>query len=203
MDSNRIKNAVKLYNSLPHSKIILCDNDDLSFEINKFFRQLYFKLNNTIQISEIVILRNLKSHQSINCGIGVVLDVSFNTIQREVKLNSDNTSPAHKLTWRWVKVVLFDCENKTSIIEGYIIDELINNTIPITMIKKLLDNDFQQRHSDQYNKSVRHDKFYNILDLNYGYCCNSDFILDRKWKNIVLPFNYDYSKISCINVHNY
>ena len=75
------------------------------------------------------------------------------------------------------------------------------------MIKKLLANDFQQRHldynTDQYNELIVHDKFYNILDLNYGYCSNSDFILERKWKNIVLPFNYDYSKISAVNIHNF
>ena len=207
MKSNRVKRAVKLYKSLPHSKIILCNEELVSDEINRRFRETYYGSVQHIQNSEIIIFKNVNNHNvNIDNAFGIVTNTSSDIITREVSIMYDNISLVEKLTWRWVKVNLFDSENNSIELEGFIVDELIDNKISIKLVNDFLLKDFSQRHthlklnSPDYNKYLHNDKFYNILHLDYGYSTKYEFICTRVWKNIVVVES-NISGLKSLNFH--
>ena len=183
MDSSKIKQAVKTYKSLPHSKIILSNDELLSCQINRRFREEYYGSFPHIQNSEIVSFENVNNHKvNIDNAFGVVIHSSLDTITREISIMYNNVDLVEKLSWRWVKIILFDPKYNPIELEGFIIDELIDNKISKKIVDDLLIKDFSQRHahlapnSDNYNKCLHNDKFYNILHLDYGYSSKYELI---------------------------
>ena len=63
MDSSKVKQAVKTYKLLPHSKIILSNDELLSCQINRRFREEYYGSFPHIQNSEMVVFENVNNHK--------------------------------------------------------------------------------------------------------------------------------------------
>lgn len=190
-------------NAIDEETIIVAYSNSSVKEYNDFVRNHFFPNQNTITVSDKVILvsnnYNYPQMELLNGDFGIVKQVSPTSESRTIKLKPKNRKNETieinvSLTFRNVTITFTDEEFKKHDIECKIIENLLysrhrdlsSDELKAIYIDFKIRNDKLKAGTKEFKDAIRSDVYFNALRIKFGYAVTCHKAQGGEWANTFL-----------------
>lgn len=190
-------------NTIDEETIIVAYSNSSVKEYNDFVRNHFFPNQNTITVSDKVILvsnnYNYPQMELLNGDFGIVQKVSQTSESRTIKLKRKNRNNKTieinvPLTFRDVTITFTDEEFKKHDIECKVIENLLysrhrdlsSDELKAIYIDFKIRNDKLKPGTKEFKDAIRSDVYFNALRIKFGYAVTCHKAQGGEWENTFL-----------------
>jgi AAA domain/UvrD-like helicase C-terminal domain len=190
-------------NAIDEETIIIAYSNSSVKEYNDFVRNHFFPNQNTITVSDKVILvsnnYNYPQMELLNGDFGIVQQVSQTSESRTIKLkrknrNNETIEINVPLTFRNVTITFTDEEFKKHDIDCKIIENLLysrhrdlsSDELKAIYIDFKIRNDKLKAGTKEFKDAIRSDVYFNALRIKFGYAVTCHKAQGGEWANTFL-----------------